>query len=188
MAGISGATVAGVAGVASADTGVHVRVGITVGVVVGALQWLMVRKYLRRHGFWIPASIVGWGIGIPFGAVSGLAVATAFGAQFSRSADASLLLAVIIGASLAGLAVAFPQWLVLRNSFRWTNWWMPVSAGLWVIGSGSVYALRLTGVAAGAVVIVLAGIIYGAVTGKLITSMVRRGLEEASRAELNRSG
>ena len=53
---------------------------VMVGAVVGVLQWLILRRQLRRAGWWVPASIVGWAmgqaahgaIGLPaVGAVSG---------------------------------------------------------------------------------------------------------------------
>ena len=54
--------------------------GAVVGAVVGVLQWLILRRQLRRAGWWVLASTVGWvmgqaahgAIGLPaVGAVSG---------------------------------------------------------------------------------------------------------------------
>jgi hypothetical protein len=49
-----------------------VVVGTTVGVFVGIVQWISLRKYVRRSGWWVLANAVGWATSagfhlIPFG-------------------------------------------------------------------------------------------------------------------------
>lgn len=51
------------------------------GTVVGALQWLVLRRQVPRAGWWVLASTVGWVVGIPLGETFGwLALGATYGA------------------------------------------------------------------------------------------------------------
>ncbi len=41
------------------------------GIVVGVLQWLVLRRQVARAGWWVLASTVGWVVGGPVGAFVG---------------------------------------------------------------------------------------------------------------------
>ena len=52
-------------------------VGAVVGAVSGVAQWLILRRQVRRAGWWILASTVGWAVGLAVGGAVGWAVVNA---------------------------------------------------------------------------------------------------------------
>lgn len=96
--------------------------GTLIGALIGASQWMYLRWRLRGANWWIPATAIGWGIGLP------LALLLNFWAGFALSA---ILYGVMIG-----VAVGFTQWLFLK---RWTNF-----AGRWILISIVTLPLGIT--------------------------------------------
>lgn len=78
-------------------------VGIVMtAVTVGVGQWLILRRYISRAGWWILASAIGM--------VAGIGVALSVGKTLPS------------WAALGGI-VAIPQWLVLRRQVSQAGWW-----------------------------------------------------------------
>lgn len=48
---------------------------------------------------------------------------------------------------IAGLSMGVAQWLVLRPLFPQTAWWIPLSAGGWMLGWGISMAIGASGIA-----------------------------------------
>ncbi|MGD1991967.1 MAG: hypothetical protein PVI59_02130 [Anaerolineae bacterium] len=46
-------------------------VALLVGGVLGTAQWLMLRRRLPRSGWWVPTTLVGWGVGFATFALPG---------------------------------------------------------------------------------------------------------------------
>jgi hypothetical protein len=72
LAGVGAAAVIGVVvfGVGVVNTDVGWVVGASLfGIVVGVLQWLVLRRQVARAGWWVLASAVGWFVGMPVGGV-----------------------------------------------------------------------------------------------------------------------
>jgi hypothetical protein len=114
-----------------------------VGLVMGILQWVVLRQYLRRAGWWILASAVGWS--------GGWAIALALAPQ-----GIGILTEPLLGAAIGTL-----QWLVLRRQLHQAGWWIVVSSLGWTIA--------LTGLAGQ----ILAGAMVGAVTGIALELLLR---------------
>ncbi len=70
-AAVVGVVVFGV-GAVSADVGWVVGAA-AFGTVLGALQWLVLRRQVARAGWWVLASTVGWVVGGPVGGIVGWA-------------------------------------------------------------------------------------------------------------------
>jgi hypothetical protein len=84
LASLGAAAVVGVVifgvGMVNADVG-WVGGAVLFGTVVGALQWLVLRRQVARAGWWVLASTVGWVVGMPLGGIFGwLALGAAYGA------------------------------------------------------------------------------------------------------------
>jgi len=59
-------------GVGTIDPDAGWLIGVSlVGVVLGILQWAVIRKHIPRAGWWVLASSLGWGIGMPAGDAAG---------------------------------------------------------------------------------------------------------------------
>jgi hypothetical protein len=93
------------------------------GLVVGCLQYLLLRRHLPRMGWWIVATMVGWLL--PF-AVLRLGFAT-----LSAALDANSMWSVAGVIVLIGGCIGLAQWLVLRQRVRHAAWWVPANVLGW---------------------------------------------------------
>ncbi|MCB9134292.1 MAG: hypothetical protein H6636_02630 [Anaerolineales bacterium] len=97
--------------------------GLLIGAMIGTSQWMYLRWRIRRAIWWLPATAVGWGLGLPLASLvtilTGLDVLSA------------VMYGVIIGASV-GLA----QWILLN---RWV-----FTAGRWLVISIVALPLGIT--------------------------------------------
>jgi hypothetical protein len=91
-----------------------------IGLLVGFLQYLLLRRYLPRMTGWIPATFLGWLM--PF--ITGYLIVTVLG--FDNDTFSLSLGLLMIGAS-----VALPQWLLLRQRVRYAFWWILASGLAW---------------------------------------------------------
>lgn len=124
-----------------------VAAGALFGGLIGAAQWLVLRRHIRRAGWWVAASAIGWSIGVTAG-LNGV-----FGYPLLPGGGPSVLGAAI------GLLAGVGQWLVLRETIEQAGWWVPASGVSWtvmlsVLNLGNAYTT-----------FPLAGIIGGAITG-----------------------
>jgi hypothetical protein len=100
--------------------------------VVSLMQWLALRRVVRRTGFWVPASIIGFTISSSIHVV----VCNVWG--YPDNLDHSLgtavwAMAFVVGGILAGVL----QQRILRHQVCHSAWWTPASAvgwGLSIIG------------------------------------------------------
>jgi hypothetical protein len=91
--------------------------GIVFGVITGFFQWLVLRRYLSRAGWWIVASAVGWAVGIAL-------------SWIVHWDD--------VGFVAIGAIVGAVQWLILRRQVRRAGWWILASAVGWAVSWGGV--------------------------------------------------
>ena len=153
-------------------TAVGWAVGVVVGgdlfgAVVGAAQWLVLRRQGARTGWWVLASAVGW------------FVAMRVGGFLDEVLDWTLwYVSGVVGGAVVGAA----QWLVLRQRVARAGWWvLPTVAG-WVMfwfGAAMVFEIN---VFLGVVVVELIfGALYGAITGSMLVWLLQQPAPKASR-------
>jgi hypothetical protein len=131
---------------------------VSMGLAVGWLQWLVLRRQVASSTLWVPATTLGFAVGIWF------------------------------GLAFMGLGTGLAQWWVVRKTFSKGAWWPTISAVIWPLGylaGGSVGGALLPVVSsqllAGGIGILVTGLIVGAVTGAVLLWMLReRRLEEAA--------
>ncbi len=150
----------------------NVMIGVGIGAVTGIFQWLVLRSYIRRSGWWILASVTGLFVGLGmYGIVS---------IVWKYPFDLGLPLGVLgyaLAFLLGGLLIGLMQRPVLRRYVRHSNRWVWISAIGW---AASVLGLSFPGNMFGysplAVVSAsaLAGIILGVVTGFGLMRLFRR--------------
>lgn len=143
------------------------------GSLVGALQWLVLRRRISRAGWWIPASAAGWcaGLGISW-------LYTAIAAWYLERTGA--LTGTLIGASmgaaigiLVGAGVGVLQWLILRRQVRRAVWWISASTVSWA-GCLLIFALiPETTYSAFFGGVTLSGAVVGATTGLVLLVLLR---------------
>ena len=113
------------------------------GVVIGMLQWVVLRQRIRQAGWWILASAGGWATG-------GVFVATVL------SPEVGVPVGTVLGAAMGA-----SQWLILQRQLYRAGWWVIVSTLAWTIGLEG-----LTGE-------LWVGTVVGAVTGIALELLLR---------------
>lgn len=91
------------------------------GLVSGLLQYLMLRRYLPRMGWWVVATALAW----PLAAV-GLYFMSLFHLD-TNDYWFGLLVTLVIGG-----AIGLMQWLVLRQHVPHSGWWVPATVVGWL--------------------------------------------------------
>jgi Tol biopolymer transport system component/streptogramin lyase len=118
----------------------YVLLTIVGGSLLGLVQWLVLRRWIKRAGWWIAASIATW-------------LLCGFSLFIPR--DSGIIAHLVIGAIIGGLA-GLPQWLVLNFSTRKAAWWILATAIGWAlfttIGLALVNVLDIAVIAAGAAI------------------------------------
>lgn len=94
--------------------------GAAAGLVIGAVQWLVLRTPLRLSSLWVPATGLGMGVG--------LAVAVAV---FGTDTRSGLLL---VRGLIVGLGVGFAQGILLRHNAQHMGLWIMTTPIAWTIG------------------------------------------------------
>lgn len=149
--------------------------GAIEGGVVGLAQWLVLARRFpgvaRRA--WVLATLAGAVVAWFLGSLPSTAMSLASGQASGPEPAASLVLgmAAAMGA-LAGLVLAFPQWLVLRHSTQHAWLWLPANAGAWLVGMPVIFAavdiaLRAPTIAGAVVTLALALFLTGGVVGSI---------------------
>jgi hypothetical protein len=131
--------------------------GLIDGAFLGLFQWVALRRRIKRSLNWIPATALGFAIGlIAFWALFVLIT----GDQLPPGNPAEWGFEVgLLRISLAGLVVGLAQALVLRRQVRRPGWWAPT----FLLGMVSSWLVRWF------VSVGLAFVVLGAVTGVVLT-------------------
>jgi hypothetical protein len=100
------------------------------GLVIGVLQYILLRLHLPRMGWWIVATILGW--------LLGLIGSRLLYSSLYRPFDQSALWIEVLLTALIGLSMGIAQWLVLRQRVPQAGWWIVANLIGWgVIGWGA---------------------------------------------------
>jgi hypothetical protein len=126
-----------------------IRFDFGIGAAVGILQWLILRPLVKKSWWWIFSTTLGWIVGW------GVIVQT-------LPPQVTLL-----SGGILGLSVGVSQWLVLRQWFKLSWWWIIVSTLGWALG--------LTGFLGESLV----GAVVGAVTGFALELLLRNQRENS---------
>jgi hypothetical protein len=114
---------------------INVTGSLAVGTVLGIAQWLVLRRVLKRTGWWVLATLLGYALLLVLPSLIPLV------SFLPRTQEASILVSVVMFA-LTGLGLGLFQWLVLRWQVAQAGWWIGFSLGGWVLAyvlTGLVY-------------------------------------------------
>lgn len=120
-----------------------VLLGIFEGIIVGGAQGVVLRRRLPQLALrtWILATVIGamvaWGLGM---LPSTLMAANSGEAEVATAMPEWLnyVMAAALGL-VAGIMLAFTQWLVLRRHVRRAWLWLPANSLAWVVGMPIVF-------------------------------------------------
>lgn len=98
--------------------GLAAVMGLVLGPILGLPQWWVLRQYVRRAGWWIPANAVAWMVGmvLVFAGTSFIPEEGITAAIVLVILTALLLVGVFVGA-IHGLVLV---WLLNQRSYSWT--------------------------------------------------------------------
>lgn len=157
------------------------------GLVVGALQWWVLREVLTNLeaktwlGFTMLGAGIAWSLGVLPSALLNFE-AEAGGAPPEPSAALVYGLAALMGLAL-GPMLATPQWVALRQHVAKAVWWIPANALAWAFGMVIIFVgidLMMAGtsllsqIAVGLGTLTLTGAVVGAVHGIALVWLVRQ--------------
>jgi hypothetical protein len=123
------------------------------GILTGLLQYGLLRRNLPRMGWWVPATVGGWLLGLilSFGLRQ---VAANFWTDEVIYGPGSQEVAFF----LMGLSIGLGQWLLLRRRLPWAGWWIVANVAGW-----SLFAL-VTGQTLGQFGLMVLGLLPASVT------------------------
>ena len=93
-----------------------------IGLLTGVLQYILLRRYLPQMAWWIAATFLGWLM--PF--VIGFLITRLF-------VPGNSTVWVMFGMLVLGMAIAIPQWWILRKRVQHAWWWVLVFGLGWGI-------------------------------------------------------
>jgi len=137
--------------------------GIVLGIVVGVLQWLVLRRRVSGAGWWVLASAAA-GYGTLRFLDAGPLESLSFGALLSFTG------VVALGGAVTGTL----QWLVLRGQVSRAGWWVLASTVGWALSVTVAKQFPPDGQD-----LVVIGAILGALTGGALVWLLRQPAKEA---------
>ena len=148
----------------------RIVVPLFAGILIGLMQWLVLRRYVHDSGDWVWNMIGSW-------------VAAYTAGFLVVNFLARGLLGVIVAYVLFGLIVALIQWPVLRREIPTLGWWIMANVFGWGIGAVLsqliISFLSVSGAAPSLLVTTLinsivTGLVAGLITGAALVSIVRQ--------------
>ncbi|MGB8225486.1 MAG: hypothetical protein WCE45_01270 [Sedimentisphaerales bacterium] len=178
--GVAGGIIGGIIGVHEGSDSIILKLGldnaalfIFIVAVVSLMQWLALRRVLRRAGFWVLASIIGFTIS----SVSHGVVCHICGYPDDLGLPLGALVwaaACVVGGALAGLL----QQRILQRQVRHLAWWVPASAAGWglsVIGLGLIGHVIHFPKEAGPFASLIGNLVLPAVLGAILLGVITGG-------------
>ena len=139
--------------------------GIMLGIGVGILQWLVLRRRITGAGWWVLAS-----------AAAGAVIFQGDLESLSFGLPLRFTGIVALGGAVAGIL----QWLVLRGKVSRAGWWVLASTVGWGLSIAVLRALEW-GVTDDCELVpqVVSGVVLGAITGAALVWLLLQPIPEA---------
>jgi hypothetical protein len=158
--------------------------GIIEGMVVGWLQWLVLRRWFMymKAGGWLLVTAIGaalaWLLGMTYPTFM------ADSSEVAGGAEPALALVLVMAAGLGimlGAVFGFFQWTEMRHFTTGAGWWIVANMAGWLGGMAVLFfGASLPGpetdtgtiIAIGAVSGLVAGLVVGAITGIFLVRLI----------------
>lgn len=164
--------------------------GAVEGVVVGLLQWSVLRRpfpAIARRA-WLLATVIGAMVAWFLGSLPSTLMDMGGQANGAPAQEPPQALVLLLAAGMGlflGVVLGYPQWRVLRQAVQGAWLWLPANSLAWALGMPAIfaavdraYAAYASGSPVGAAVIMaaalaLAGTLVGAVHGLALVKLAR---------------
>lgn len=163
-----------------APGGIGEVVGETLwGLLLGISQWLVLRWWLERAGWWVLASAGGWLLAVSVG----VALQNLLGENVGG-------LIYTLG---LGLVPGVLQWLLLRQQMARAGWWVLANTVLVFgtilagVGVSSGVGLKEGGLGFGIVSGIVSGVVFAITSGFVLIWLLRRPIATAARVRAEAS-
>jgi hypothetical protein len=141
--------------------------GLLLGLTVGIMQWLVLRRFVSQAGLWILATTAGLVIGRLMWTAVEKPVYGLIGHPLIVGDPFSIM--SLISTVAFGATTGLLQWLVLRRQFSHAGWWLLVSPVAW--GAGSLAIRQSPDMVTDLIVV---GAVYGAITALAVVLLLGR--------------
>ncbi len=131
------------------------------GAAIGLAQWFVLRRLIQHAGWWVPATMAGYGA--PY-----LLNLLLPGEALGLAGPTSMFLAF-------GLVLGIGQWLVLRGQLPYAAWWIVVSLAGWLLAFALIGLAIVSGLYVEPFDMLAAFFVPVAVAGAGIVRLLRRG-------------
>jgi len=169
------------------------------GVGTGGTQWIILRRYLQKNGWWILATTCGWAFSLMIAARASVLLEFKLEDWTAEENWTLLVLGILTLGIVLGIIIGTSQWLVLQKQFEKSLLWILFSVFGWFIGVGAgsfvgtilynflqeyaIWASRLTVINPHALIIwsvILAGITTGGIVGAITGILLIRFLQSST--------
>ena len=138
--------------------------------LLATIQWGVWRLYAYPMRYWIPITLFGVFLGEMIKYIPGYFYFRELGPMFPFSLSLiSNFYSFLIVSAIKGSLIGFSQWLLLRNSFYRTGWWVLANAFGFAAAKLVIWMLLLDG---RSYVDLTSGLMFGVITGALLLLIV----------------
>ncbi len=182
--------------------------GATIGVTTGTAQWLILRTRPQTARKWVLVTVIGMAVGnslFPFAYLATETIISLLGLGPQVIVDLYLSFrAVIAACAVHGAILGLVQWVILRRRMRRAGWWITANAVAWAAGIALILYLDIDDVilsiggrqphewisvtanfldpiltVVDLPVLLLLGIVVGAITAPILTYMLNQSPAQA---------
>jgi hypothetical protein len=153
-----------------------------IGLVLGGLQWLVLRQLIRKAGWWVLSTTGSVIVSLLLAVLFAMAVALAGSYSNIGTLYQFHTMLFVLPWPALGITNGITQWLVLRKQVRRAGWWVLASIGSWIGGGvGSFLLARISRLLPLALTIggAVVGVITGLVLFRLLRDVPARPVEES---------
>jgi hypothetical protein len=118
---------------------------LLLGIVIGGMQWLLLRKHVQKAGWWILATLGGWAVTLLVAARASVLLEITPEEFITNENNAGIALGIFVAGLLLGIVTGVLQWLVIRTVHDKSPLWIMFSSVGWIVGlfTGSVVGLSV---------------------------------------------
>ena len=141
------------------------------GLMVGLAQWLVLRRWIRRAGWWVLALAVGSALGALLGGPLVMPLVEMVAWEYGWEVGDAIH-GILVG-GIAGILIGIAQWLILRRHARKATWWVLLSMIAMLATLGIDFSLRTLDYLLVVIARLAVGAVIAMITGTALVMLLR---------------